>query len=397
MTDDFNLFDDPNDGDRPIDPDLALVSAYLARELSPMQVLAFEERLATDPEFRAAMQPLFDLWATPVASLESGAARRIAPLTPTEADAHWQRFLGEVPASGAAEQFTRRRIPMKRIAAVIAVTTLPMVTFAQVVLHAANNADAPGHTIARRIVAPFVAETPAPQPRAQTPRRPQRKTPVAPVPAPETTAVAPVQMSELTVAAPAQRAQPDRAKIAGLARQYQPAVVRGETDATYIVMVLDASENYLWSTAGVGNVSIEVGGDTRTPQERSAYTREYRGELTGRAADAGAVGRGGRGGGAGGAIATPVDTATAKRAILRMQGGAARGGGGGRGGIVIGDSLRWDSVQFKVKAVEYGLRQKPGYDSAYWVRFDSMKPGAVFARSGRGGRGGTLDTTGAVV
>src|SRR3712207_4351549 len=156
MTDDFHLFCDPGDGDRPIDPDLALVSAYLARELSPMQVLALEERLATDAAFRASVQPLLDAWAAPVASLEGGAARRAWALSDVEREAGWRRLRREMPHTATAQEVpvTHRRIRMKRAAAVAALVVVPMASFAQAVIHAANNSDARGHAIARRIVAP---------------------------------------------------------------------------------------------------------------------------------------------------------------------------------------------------------------------------------------------------
>src|SRR5688500_14183266 len=132
MTDDFHLFGDPGDGDRPIDPDLALVSAYLARELSPMQVLALEERLATDAAFRAAVQPLLDAWAAPVASLAGGASRTSTALSEQEREAGWRRFVAaEAAPVGSIRQVSPRRTSMKRAAAVIALVVVPMASFAQ--------------------------------------------------------------------------------------------------------------------------------------------------------------------------------------------------------------------------------------------------------------------------
>jgi hypothetical protein len=73
--------------------------------------------------------------------------------------------------------------------------------------------------------------------------------------------------------------KPDRARVAALARQHQPAVVRGDSAAEYLVMVVDAAEKYLWSTHGSGGLAIEVAGDARTPLERQAYIREHRAEF----------------------------------------------------------------------------------------------------------------------
>ena len=371
MTDDFQLFADPDDGDSPIDPDVALVSAYLARELSPMQVLALEERLATDAGFRASMQPLIDLWAAPVASLEGGAAHHIPPLSGRERTESWQRFLEEQSQVGSEGQHTHRRVSMKRIAAVIGLAVLPMVSFAQVVVHAANNADAPGHTIARRIVAPFVDEAQTPKPRAE-PRRPKPRTEAA-RPAPEanvpTPAAAPlpVVIDVLSALSPAQRPEPDRARIAELARQHQPAAVRGDSTLEYVVMVLDAADRYLWSTAGSGNFSIEVGGDSRTPQERSAYNREHRAEFRG------AAGGGGRGGSEVRVISPSAATDTLSREFVLVPGIIARRlgrpdssfvlridtavlarqpGGRGRGaGVGASDSL---AANVRLRMVEFG-------------------------------------------
>lgn len=215
---------------------------------------------------------------------------------------------------------------MKRIAAVIAVTVLPMVSFAQVVLHAANNADVPGHTIARRIVAPFVDEARPATAAAPAPGRPAPKTQTRPAAQPATTAAdgatnAGVGEESLTAA---QRAEPNRARIAELAKQHQGAVVRGDTAAEYIVMVLDAADRHVWSTSGSGIISIEVAGDTRTPIERAEYNRRYRSEF-------GSAAAGGRGGGAGRLTAFGIrhDSATV-RFFDRADSAGARDGGGVR-------------------------------------------------------------------
>ncbi|MEP6834847.1 MAG: hypothetical protein ABJB74_15745, partial [Gemmatimonas sp.] len=83
------------------------------------------------------------------------------------------------------------------------------------------------------------------------------------------------------VSTPTLSENPNRALIALLARQHQPAVVRGDTISQYIVMVLDAAQNYLWSTHGNGGVAVDAGGDLRTPVERAEYNRVYAAELQG--------------------------------------------------------------------------------------------------------------------
>jgi hypothetical protein len=309
MTDDFHLFADPDDGEGPIDPDLALVSAYLARELSPMQVLALEERLATDSALRERVQPLIDAWSAPVASLEGGLARRVPPLSDMEKAESWRRFQLEEPNDVST---IRRRSSMTRIAAGIALIVLPMATLAQVVVYAANHADVPGHALAQRIVAPFVRGQETRELGTETGRVGANA--VAPVPAQQTVSDSPspsqiwnrvpagdpgadrVQRVAADLAGPViatppqastvQRAKPDRAKIAALAKQHAPAVVRGDTAADYVLMVLDAADRYVWSTHGIGSLSIEVAGDTRTSEERAEFTREHRAELEWRVAAA---------------------------------------------------------------------------------------------------------------
>ncbi len=418
MTDDFHLFGDPDDGERPIDPDLALISAYLARELSPMQVLALEERLATDAEFRAAMQPLLDAWAAPVPSLTGGVSLREAPLSELEREGSWQRFRREAsPASDVRQVSPRRRTSMKRAAAVAALVVVPMASFAQVVVYAANHPDARGHAIAKRIVAPFVGETSGLESGAQlpdgtlTPNTPSARevdtSALLPVPTTpvfgmesESTLLRVSQQAanavramqgmpepQFATSAQAQVRQPDRARVAALAREHQPAVVNGVTSAEHIVMVIDAAEQYVWSTSGRGNVMIEVAGDARPIAERNAYIRDHSLEFWGDSLPpsgfsgvamgmargvAGGVARASAGGGGSGSgmVRTRVDstfTATdtagrryivsaragtsPERAVrvdslgeirLRVQGAATGAGGHGTGG---GSVTRVDSVR----------------------------------------------------
>jgi hypothetical protein len=100
-------------------------------------------------------------------------------------------------------------------------------------------------------------------------------------------AAAPVQQQPAAAVSPDTttpvRRGPNRARIAALASQHQPGVVRGDTAAQYMVMLLDAAENYLWSTYGSGSLFIEIGGDTRTAAERVAYMDLHRAEYQGKA------------------------------------------------------------------------------------------------------------------
>ena len=324
MTDDFHLFGDPDDGDRPIDPDLALVSAYLARELSPMQVLALEERLATDAHFRERMQPLFDAWAAPVASLDGGAARRALPLSAVEREAGWRRLRHDSSQSMLTTDVTHRRNRMKRVAAVVALIVVPMGSFAQVVMHAARNPEARGHALARRIVAPFAGDEAAPTAGARlsegspgrvgtaSPLRidtsallPVPAAPVVPLesesisggparrqPAPASPTIAPSR-SSLALPSETQARKPNRARVVEMARANQARVTSGDTAADYIVMVMDAAERYVWSTFGSGNALIAIAGDTRTAAERAEYMRTYAAEFRGGSAAAASVGESG--------------------------------------------------------------------------------------------------------
>src|SRR5262245_57324162 len=123
MTDDFQLFQDQGGGD-PVDADIALITAYLARELSLVQIVAVEDRLANDKAFREKVRPILEAWALP-ASVEAvhGGAR---PLAHDEVEAGWKRYVGgqgdlearESPRLVVGvEQPKRRKIAMTRIAA----------------------------------------------------------------------------------------------------------------------------------------------------------------------------------------------------------------------------------------------------------------------------------------
>jgi hypothetical protein len=88
--DDFLLFG-PADGssDAPSAEEV-LISAYLAHELSPVQMAAVEERLSNDRPFRETVQPILDLWAV------DRVPRVGAPVfTTANVEAGWIRFLDE--------------------------------------------------------------------------------------------------------------------------------------------------------------------------------------------------------------------------------------------------------------------------------------------------------------
>ena len=390
MTDDFHLFGDPSDGHDAIDPDIALVTAYLARELSPMQVLALEERLATDAEFRAEMQPLIDAWAAPVPALAHGLARTESPLSALERAESWRRFQSEGMPAAPSEPIvlavrpvtTIRRISMKRVALLTAAVALPMVSFAQVVVYTANHAGLPGHVIARRVVSAFTHKAAVPDRRDATanPRidhassdltdgRVPRPLSAAKMASPESAkalesppAAATPALPSATPSAPKKSSVPDRALIAQLTRQHQPELVRGDTAAEYVVMVLDAADGYVWSTIGTGNLGIAVGADSRTPRERALFTVDYRDEFWGDSASW-QTGRGrGMGGGFGAGapgrgrgMASPVELDSTSRLGRGARGFGGRGsilsdsvslvaGRGGRGAVLTTRIVRGDTI-----------------------------------------------------
>src|SRR5262245_1051278 len=99
MSTDFQLFADGG-----VEADVALITAYLARELSLVQVIAIEERFARDASFREFARPLLTGWTFPrsldssprsAASISNGAV----PATQGEIDAGWRRY---ATASGGA-------------------------------------------------------------------------------------------------------------------------------------------------------------------------------------------------------------------------------------------------------------------------------------------------------
>jgi hypothetical protein len=388
MTDDFHLFGDPSDGNDPIDPDVALVTAYLARELSPMQVLALEERLATDTTFRAEMQPLIDAWSAPVPSLEAGRARRAASLSSIERAESWRRFQSEgMPVSptepiplAEAPVRTPRRISMKRVALLTAAIALPMVSFAQVVVYAANHDGAPGHAMARKVVLAFSHKADGEPARSDSANPLTSELTDGRVPRPlnaaKVTAVESVKSAEPapavapTAVAPAPRipSLPNRALIAELIRQHEAALIRGDASAEYVVMVLDASDSYVWSTIGSGNLGIEVAADPRSLRERAAFTLENRDEFWGDSLTR-AVGRGrGMIGGLG------IAAVGRGRGDVSMQPDSfagPRGGGRGFGGRAAIPSESNSRIVGPAGGGRFGTRIARG-DTVFTLRYDSL-------------------------
>jgi len=298
---------------------------------------------------------------------------------------------------------------MKRVALLTAAVALPMVSFAQVVVYTANHAGAPGHATARRVVSAFTHKQVAPVPRDTSGRRtspvtsdltdgrvprPLSATTVAV--AESTTSVEPTPVPP-SVAAPASKKSsvPNRALIAELTRQHQPELIRGDTSAEYVVMVLDAADGYLWSTIGTGNLGIEVGGDSRSVRERAAFTLDYRdefwGDLSTRPAARGRGMNGGFGIGAGGRGRAGGRSAGFDSLVTADVSGRGRGFGGrgallpdsppgrfARGGLAATRIVRGDTV--------YTLR----YDSmfVFWNSGGIVGQGAAGVDSLRRGFGG---------
>jgi hypothetical protein len=370
--DDFQLFQDQS-GDDPVDADIALITAYLARELSPVQVVAVEERLATDAAFRRKVSPILGAWVLP-ARLDAVPAGQW-PLSRDEVDAGWTRYVGEHAELDAHEgprlvvdggQRKRRKISMTRIVAGVAAVVLPVFTLAQVAVYVSHHPKAPGHSVAKTIVAPFVEPLPVavqqkPKPLTapvDVPVKRQLEKPHGSVQRAATVEVPPL--------VPVWNANPDRAKIAQLVRAHMPELVQGDTTASYIVMVMNAKDEYVWSTYGNGSLQLAIAGDRRTSDERQAAERanmiEYSGALPG--------GRGGFGAGADGG---------------GRVGGRARGGGGGAGF----DSLVADTLIARLRARADSIQ-------SVLVRVDSTQKIAT-ARIGGGAAGGGFGRGGGAV
>lgn len=102
-----------DDDEEPIDSDIALVTNYLCRELSPEDALEFEERYIHDEAFAAKVEPVMMIWTAPIdfrAAYEAYAAKEAAnakdkaqPASPRP------RRIGE-----AASEYTYAWPPAKR-------------------------------------------------------------------------------------------------------------------------------------------------------------------------------------------------------------------------------------------------------------------------------------------
>jgi hypothetical protein len=382
MTDDFQLFQDTGGADG-MDADIALITAYLARELSPVQIVAVEDRLANDSAFRAKVNPILEAWVlpTPLVAVHAGQG----PLSRDEVEAGWKRYVGEHAELDAHEgprlvvegaQRKRRKISMTRIAAGIAAITLPVFALAQVVVYVSKHEAAPGHTVAKQLVAPFVEPPPAVVPHVE-----QKTTPPNPVdvpvgrqldkglPAVQRTKTAEVPAIETKRPSPVVSAwagNPDRLKIAAIANKHFPEVVRGDTAANYAVVVLDASDNYVWSTYGNGAIQVVIGGDKRTPLERMEFTRTNSLEYTGTVPGARV------GGGAGGGVAGMI----ARDTSVAVAGFGARG----RGGVP-------DSMAGKLDSLRVSRATSVG---AVISRTDTARAGSSAGGGARGGGGGAM-------
>ncbi len=150
MNDDFRLFGEAGDGGPPVDADVALITAYLARELSLAQIVAVEERLASDTPFRNAVTPIIDAWSlSDVPASERSGASRSWVLTPAQRSEGWQRYLAEAQAAMGTVTITdhparrtRTKWSVARIAAAIALVALPLLGTAQAVRYVIGRVEA---------------------------------------------------------------------------------------------------------------------------------------------------------------------------------------------------------------------------------------------------------------
>jgi hypothetical protein len=164
-----------------------------------------------------------------------------------------------------------------------------------------------------------------------------------------------------------------------------PEVTHGDTSVSYVVLVLDASDNYVWGTYGSGSLQIRIGGDKRSQEERIAFNRENAAEYNGMMA-------GTRGGGGFGMAAT-AGGVTVGTGGMGGRGGRARAGGGGSvgggggslgGGRSVGGAVTGDSVKV------YRLGSASA-DSTYSVTVLRESAGVAVVRpTVPGGRGGAI-------
>jgi hypothetical protein len=135
-----------------IDADVAVVTAWLAGEVSGDELRAVETRLARDAAFRQTAQPLIDVWAVagPLVP-DTARTRRAEPLlSRTQLDASWERYVRETRArdlvghtvdTPALPAFPPRRWKQSRalrVAALIALVALPLIGVAQFIVQAVS-------------------------------------------------------------------------------------------------------------------------------------------------------------------------------------------------------------------------------------------------------------------
>jgi hypothetical protein len=129
MSHDYVLFGEPTDGGAPLDADLSLIAAYLARELSPVQMLAVKRRLATDPAFSATVGGILDAWAAP---LELDAAGPVRGLSSADVARGWDKHVASVRAEESEQRRSTQR-SVRRAAVIVLAIVLPAIGIAQMV------------------------------------------------------------------------------------------------------------------------------------------------------------------------------------------------------------------------------------------------------------------------
>ena len=118
----LHLVDETDGGGLPVDPDLSLIAAYVSRELSVHEIMAVEARLRADSAFRERVQFVLDSAALPISFAQEFG------VTPS-GKAHAPR-LTPLELSRQREKLQRKRT-IKRVAAIVIVTAIPLVMLAQ--------------------------------------------------------------------------------------------------------------------------------------------------------------------------------------------------------------------------------------------------------------------------
>ncbi len=151
MSDHFSLPPDASGGAQPPDRELTLVTSYLTGELPLADLMAVEERLVGDAAFRRKTQPLLDVWYHPDSfgvDGDSESVPRASLLSRVQVDRGWERFLAEertrTPPRVARMRSSRLR-SYGRVAAVIALASVPVIAVGQAVIYV-SHLDAPSGT-----------------------------------------------------------------------------------------------------------------------------------------------------------------------------------------------------------------------------------------------------------